>query len=426
MKQLEVLIEKNGRMNPVGTIYGNTSEDAVFRYSEEYSQAADATAISLNLPLQEAPFDRNRTKTFFDGLLPEGFTRRTVAQMMHIDENDYLSILSVLGRECIGAIKIADGEETVVSGYEKLSTQQIKRMAEEGTTKSAEIIAKTHLSLTGASGKAGLYYNGKTGEWYLPLGDAPSTHIVKQSHVRLESIVANEQLCLMTARALGLNVPDSFIVNTGKNRDEDVLFATQRFDRIFRANGQELDHLKVPFRLHQEDFAQAMGIAPAQKYENEKQGYLHAMFEMIRKYSADPVRDQRELWDIVIFDYLAGNTDNHIKNISFLYSPDLTSLRLAPAYDVLSTASYESSTRDMAFYIGSECRLENITRDCFEEAAKEAGLGRRMALQRLDLMADRFEEALSQSVQTLKRQRIPNIENLKDRIMELGGIANMR
>lgn len=47
------------------------------------------------------------------------------------------------------------------------------------------------MSLTGASGKVGLYYDSMNNEWYLPGVNAPSTHIVKQSHVRLDGIVTN-------------------------------------------------------------------------------------------------------------------------------------------------------------------------------------------------------------------------------------------
>ena len=72
---------------------------------------------------------------------------------------------------------------------------------------------ETHLSLTGASGKVGLYL--KDGEWYKPLGMAGSTHIVKQSHIRLNNIVQNELLCILTAKNLNLDVINSFIVNMG-------------------------------------------------------------------------------------------------------------------------------------------------------------------------------------------------------------------
>ena len=55
------------------------------------------------------------------------------------------------------------------------------------------------------------------------MGAAPSTHIVKQSHVRLDGIVTNEQLCLMTAKKVGIEIPDSFVINVGDGRDEDVV-----------------------------------------------------------------------------------------------------------------------------------------------------------------------------------------------------------
>lgn len=408
----------------IGNINDNGTGGACFSYSEEYLNSSDARAISLNLPLQAEAFSEDNTKCFFDGLLPEGFTRRTVAQMLHSDENDYLTILAELGRECIGAVRIS-GEciEDEESGYEPLSYSEIKRLAEEGITRSAQLVAKTHLSLTGASGKAGLYFDSSHNSWYLPVGNAPSTHIVKQSHVRLENIVANEQLSLLTARLLGLDVPDSFILNLGNNRDEDVLFATRRFDRLFSDSSPCLNGMPIPCRLHQEDFAQALGIAPEEKYETEKRGFLGSMFTLLRKYSSDPITDQLKLWDYVIFDYLIGNTDNHIKNVSLLYSQDLSSMRLAPAYDILSTAAYESSTRDMAFFIGDNNSLDKIDRTSFEAAAKEAGLGRRLAMRRFDDLHERFEDALKAATEVLEAQGFKTIGNLRERILDLGGYA---
>ena len=67
-----------------------------------------------------------------------------------------------------------------------VTEHQVKALAAEGAQKSVEIVTKSHLSLTGASGKVGLYYHEAGSRWYLPEGTAPSTHIVKQSHVRLE------------------------------------------------------------------------------------------------------------------------------------------------------------------------------------------------------------------------------------------------
>ncbi len=67
--------------------------------------------------------------------------------------------------------------------------------------------------------------------------------------------------------------------------------------------------------LSEQDFSQALGIPSSNKYEHNHEGYL-------------------------------------VKNVSLLYSADMQSIRLAPAYDIVSTIIYDSSTREMAFSIG--------------------------------------------------------------------------
>ena len=60
--------------------------------------------------------------------------------------------------------------------------------------------------------------------------------------------------------------PDSFIINLN-DKENDFLFATERYDRKILDTSKELMGKKVPLRLHQEDFAQALGITASQKYE---------------------------------------------------------------------------------------------------------------------------------------------------------------
>ena len=204
MKELLVSMERGGERTPVGSIRGEDSSDARFAYSDTWLRDPSSAPISLSLPLQEAPFTPAQTKAYFDGLLPEGFTRSTVARWMHVDDGDYLSILHGLGRECLGALCITEEGEYPQASYEKITREQVRELAAEGASKSAEIVTSTHLSLTGASGKVGLYFDAPTGSWYLPRGTAPSTHIVKQSHIRLDAIVTNERLSLLTAARCGI------------------------------------------------------------------------------------------------------------------------------------------------------------------------------------------------------------------------------
>ena len=183
----------------------------------------------------------------------------------------------------------------------------------------------------------------------------------------------------MTAKKLGIDVPESFIVTTNGD-DETVLFATKRYDRKFIENGKILDGKVVPHRLHQEDFAQALGIASVDKYEKNNEEYMKKLFDVIRAHSADPMTDSLKLWDICVFNYLIGNTDNHIKNLSLLYSEDLKSIRLAPAYDIVSTMIYERSTENMALSINGVCNIDEISRELFENMAAQVGIGTKMAM----------------------------------------------
>lgn len=420
MRKLFVNIEICGKATFAGIIKGNDSSDAVFAYAKEYLENPDARPISISLPLQQEEFSPVATRNYFEGLLPEGFLKMTVAQRMRADESDYLSILAGLGRECLGAITVYDEEDAdVTPSYEHLSMEQIREIAREGATWSVQLVTKAHLSLAGASGKVGLYYDDDNMCWYLPMGNAPSTHIVKQSHVRLDSIVTNEQLALNTAALLGITVPESNIINTGHGGEDEVLFATKRYDRIFsKDNSYSINGLRVPTRLHQEDFAQALGIASINKYENADGHHMRDMFATVRKYSSNPIEDQLKLWDIIVFDYLIGNTDNHIKNISLLYGENLKTIRLAPAYDIISTAVYESSTRDMAFNIGGEISLDKITRESFRTAAKECGLGEKIAMAHFDRLQSGFENALNEATDKLTAQGFDKAAGLREKILE--------
>ena len=191
---LDVSIEIEGRQIDVGIISGSSDYDAVFSYSEGYLASEKARPISISLPLKDSPYGPEATRRFFEGLLPEGFMRRTVAEQNRTDDGDYLSILELLGAECLGAIQIKGPDfGDTEAGYRALDPDTMYRLAAEGATRSADLVVEAHLSLTGASGKIGAYRDSK-GQWFLPVGSAPSTHILKQSHVRYDDIVQNEQL----------------------------------------------------------------------------------------------------------------------------------------------------------------------------------------------------------------------------------------
>ena len=175
-------------------------------------------------------------------------------------------------------------------------------------------------------------------------------------------------------------------------------------------------------RLHQEDFAQALGIPASQKYERAGENHLARMFDLLRRHSADPIRDMTRLWDQIVFNWLIGNTDAHVKNFSLLYSPDLRTLRLAPAYDLLAAAIYPT-TRELSFRIGGAATVAAVTEASFEATAREAGLGVRMAMQRYHRMVEAFVPALRAASEALQAEGFPEAADIAEQILQTGGIA---
>ena len=424
--KLDIYIEIREKEYHAGTIETNDIGEAVFSYDEIYMKKPEAVPISVNLPFINEPYSAGRTRTFFEGLLPEGFTRRTVAHFIHAEESDYLKILYALGKECIGAIRVAESDdEEIREDYKKISMREMKQLANEGAEKSAEIVSKSHLSLTGASGKVGLYFDNQRGKWYLPTGTAPSTHIVKQSHVRLNAIVVNEQLSMLTAKKLGIEVPETFVINTGDYQDADILLASNRYDRTMAGSARAISGLTRPMRLHQEDFAQALGIPSADKYEPGDAQYMKKAFDLIQAVSVSPIEDRMKLWEMIVFDFLIGNTDAHLKNFSLLYNEDGRGIRLAPAYDLVSTTVYTQSTKDMAFRIGGVHSINQMKRDTFLEAAEMVGMGKHIAMQSFDKLADGFEKSLLDAGKQLKEQGFSGIKKMCSNILKTGGCHNL-
>lgn len=425
--KLLVQLEINGKFISVGELNGTNYSDTCFCYIDQYLNSSSAKAISLSLPLKEKSFDAEKTRNFFDGLLPEGFIRRSVAEELGVDINDYISILSKLGKECLGAIKIIDdnsnNNDIFESSYKLLTNNDIIALANEGTTMSAQLVTKAHLSLTGASGKVGLYYDEDNKQWYFPTGYLPSTHIVKQSHVRLKKIVTNEQLCLLTAKNLGIDIPDSFIIKTG-NDDEQVLFATKRYDRKIDSSCPTINNLKVPYRLHQEDFAQALGISSLKKYESNNEHYLKKVINLIRVNFSNPFRDINKIWNLCLFNYFVGNTDNHIKNISLIYDKNLDNISLAPAYDIVCTTMYNDSSENLAYSINGKYNIHSINKDDFVKEALEIGLNKNVAINSFDTMSNKFVNALNKAKDTLVDQGYRNVEEISNAILSTGGIKN--
>jgi serine/threonine-protein kinase HipA len=191
----------------------------------------------------------------------------------------------------------------------------------------------------------------------------------------------------------------------------------KRYDRVHVAAAEGEPKLE---RLHQEDFCQAYGIVSEHKYQKEGGPSLKQCFALLRDVSSAPVIDLGRLLDAVVFNYLVGNNDAHGKNFSLLYrgiGTEIIETRLAPLYDVVSTAYYPELSREMAMRIGDDYSSEKVSARSFEQLAEEAGLGKPLVRSRVVDFSEKVLAALetvqilnpvTESIAALIRQRSEN------------------
>jgi serine/threonine-protein kinase HipA len=372
----------------VGQLVQDNDGDLAFQYAETWLATPGATPLSQSLPLRKERFRRKECRGFFGGILPEQSKRETVARNLGISARNDYAMLERIGGECAGAVTFLPEGETMPERdyrYRELSDQELAAILKELPRRPLMAgEAGIRLSLAGAQDKLAVRIEG--GAICLPLGGAPSTHILKPKVDRFEGVVFNEAYCMQLAAAAGL---PAAAVETRNVDDLDFLLV-ERYDRRHNAGAVE--------RLHQEDFCQALGIVSEQKYQREGGPSLKQCFALLRGVSSAPVIDLARLLDAVIFHYLTGNNDAHGKNFSLLYrggGPEEVETRLSPLYDAVSTVYYPELSPEMAMRIGGEYSPEKVTSRDFEQLAGDAQLGKPLVRARVREVIERVMTAVA-------------------------------
>ena len=377
--------------DPVGLLVGGDDGEMTFQYAERWLETPGAAPLSQSLPLRPERFRRNECRGFFGGLLPEQDRREAVARNLGIGPPDDHAMLERIGGECPGAVMFLPRGQAIPdrhTAYRKLCNRELATILRELLRR--PLLAGepgVRLTLAGSQDKLPVRVEGEA--IWLPLNGAPSTHILKPNVDRPEGAVFNEVFCMELAAASGL---PAAAVELRKVGGLDFLLV-ERYDRHRRAM---LDGSTAVERLHQEDFCQALGIAPEQKYQRKGGPSLPECFALVRSVSSAPVIDLARLLDAVIFNYLVGNHDAHGKSHALLYrgsGGDQRETHVAPLHGVVSGHSWLSS--EMAMRIGEQCSSDTVTLSNFEQLAAEARLGKPLVRARLHEVAERAMAAMT-------------------------------
>ncbi len=397
----------------VGTLSKLQSGALRFVYAEEWLRSRSARSLSLSLPLTHRPYEGDVVYNFLDNLLPDNEAIRAKMQArFHTSTTQPFDLLAAVGRDCVGAIQLSSEFEPGLSELKAkpLNEGQVAELL-KGYASSPlgmqEAEEDFRISIAGAQEKTALL--NMDGNWYLPQGSTPTTHILKlpigvlaHHNLDLSQSCENEWLCMHIAEAFGLPVAKTEVLTF---EDQKVL-SVERFDRKW-LDGQRC------VRLPQEDMCQALGVAPALKYESDGGPGIKSIMQVLRG-SKNAQADRATFFKAQILFWLLAAPDGHGKNFSLFIEPN-NGYRLAPLYDIISAYPLMGGTGlqkqkvKMAMWLHGQNRhfkWDEMMPRHFISTAKAAGYSETLAFAHLEEMLGKAYEVV-ESVQRTLPKRFP-------------------
>ncbi|WP_281631468.1 HipA domain-containing protein [Flavobacterium luteolum] len=181
----------------------------------------------------------------------------------------------------------------------------------------AKEIIDTKAAVTGVQPKLSLWLEGRKNNIRFTIIDNKSNYIFKPQSDTHQSLPENEDLCMHLAQLFGIKTADHGLVRLPSG---NLAYLTKRFDR----NDEQ--------KLACEDLCQLTETLTEGKYKgsHEKTG------KTIRQYSSQAGLDSLRYFEIIVFSFVTGNADMHLKNFSMLEQEDGL-FTISPAYDLVST-----------------------------------------------------------------------------------------
>ena len=242
------------------------------------------------------------------------------------------------------ARKIFESTTVPVLPYTRANIKELAREIVSASTTVTGVQAKLSLDITrGHAGEPQRFTI--VGLW--------GRFILKPQTDRFANLPENEDLTMHLAEAAGIKtVPHSLI----RFADGELCYITRRVDRTKKGD-----------KIAIEDMCQLSERLTEDKYK----GSYERIAKLIKQYSAAPLLDVVNFWEVVVFSWLTGNADMHLKNFSLYRPADI--YMLTPAYDLLST-SIVMPEDDEELALTLNGKKKKIKRADFEKAMLDSGM----------------------------------------------------
>lgn len=171
--------------------------------------------------------------------------------------------------------------------------------------------------------------------------DKGGKFILKPPHNLFKEVPENEDLTMRLAKTIGIEVPFHGLIYT---KEGSLSYFIKRFDRTKSG------------KIHVEDFSQLLGDTRDTKYNSSMEKVVSVL-----EYCNFPAIEKLKLFRRVIFNFLVGNEDMHLKNFSLITSDNL--VKLSPAYDLLNTTVLMKTKEELALPVAG--KKSNLKREDF-------------------------------------------------------------
>ncbi len=360
-----------------------------FQYGAGWLGNPRGFALSPHLPLTaETLLDgasKRPVQWYFDNLLPEEGQRILLAGDANMDAADAFGLLAWYGAESAGSVTLLPPEAAphMAEPLRPLPDDALEARIRQLPKAPLTHAAIKRMSLAGAQHKLAVVLQDDA--LFEPAGATPSTHILKPDHPDEDypHSVINEWFVMRLAKRLGLDVPE-----VHRRYVPSPVYLIDRFDRI--PDGQSWQ------RRHVIDACQLLGLDRSFKYSQGSMENLAALANACRS----PAVARSRLFGWLVFNVLVGNSDAHLKNLSFLVSHE--GVQLAPFYDLLSVATYDSTAFDkkgwpahtqFAWPMLGVRHFSDINRGLLLEAGASLNLAKGTALRLLENLRSRAVQA---------------------------------